>query len=97
MGPLKVYFLREIRIWIHKNQQALRPFDIMELFGRSYREVQTYTLADNALLTTGIYPWNVFSETNFIAAEQEATKRGITVSIQEVKTTPSTNPLAPNL
>ncbi|CAH1981905.1 unnamed protein product [Acanthoscelides obtectus] len=88
MGPLKVYYSEEIRIWIRQNQRALSPFDIMELFDRAYEKVQTYSVAENGFRVTGICPFNrnVFTNADYIAAEQEAAKRGITVGIENLKT-----------
>ena len=87
MGPLKTYYCEEIRMWIGNNNRPLSPCDIVELFGRAYLKVQTSEIAANGNLVTGLWPLNkyIFSEVDYLAAQQDAVKDGCTVNVTPTK------------
>lgn len=74
MGPLKVFYSEEIRVWLRQNQRPLTAFDVMELFGRAYIRCQTAERAINGFRVTGIYPFNdnLFADVEYI---EEANKK----------------------
>lgn len=47
MDLLKTYYTEEIQMWNDTNDRSLRPFDVVELFGRAYLKAQNDKIAVN--------------------------------------------------
>jgi hypothetical protein len=75
MDPLKQYYGEQIRCWQLQNKRAVRHYEVSELFGNAYLEVQTEKIATSGYRATGLHPLNrcVFEDFDFDAAVEEHT------------------------
>ena len=62
MGPMKHYYGEEIRRWQFQNMQGVTHYEVSELFGNAYLQVQTGKIAADKR--------NIFDETEFHLTEE---------------------------
>jgi hypothetical protein len=73
MAPLNHYHGEEIRRWQLQNKRAVTHYEVSELFGNAYLDVQTGKIATSGFRTTGLYPVNrnIFEDFDLYAATEE--------------------------
>jgi hypothetical protein len=55
MTPMMHYYGEEIRRWQLQNKSAVTHYEVSELFGNAYVEVQTGKIATSDFSVTGLY------------------------------------------
>jgi hypothetical protein len=75
MAQLKHYYGEEIRRWQLHNKRAVTHYEVSELFGNAYLEVQTAKIATSDFRATGLYPVNrdIFEDFDLYAATESTT------------------------
>jgi len=73
MAPLQHYNGQEIRRWLLQNKCAVTHYEVSELFGNAYLEVQTGKIATSGFMVTGLHPLNrnIFEDFDFDAPTEE--------------------------
>jgi hypothetical protein len=68
MAPLKHYYGEEIRCWQLQNKRMVTHYEVCELSGNAYLEVQTGKIATSGLHSSNR---NIFEDSDFDAATEE--------------------------
>ncbi|XP_061714528.1 uncharacterized protein LOC133523039 [Cydia pomonella] len=92
MGPISTYYTQEVNMWLRNNPgRIVTQFQLARLFGSSYCKAATIQNAVSGYAKTGIFPTNrnVFSETDFAAAETTNINEELASSLPVEDTTPS--------
>jgi hypothetical protein len=73
MAPMMHYYGEETRRWQLQNKSAVAHYEVSELFGNAYVEVQTGKISTSGFSITGLYPLNknIFEHFDFDAATEE--------------------------
>ena len=70
MGPLKLYYNEEIRVFLKEANRPITSYDIVELFWKAYMKCQIGEISFNGFKVGDIYPFNrnIFTQADYIAA-----------------------------